>query len=106
MTELGFELAGWAKLSVFAQMGNIGSEVGRTMNAITQDKPKRAQSAFYRALDLIDVTAELWASQKKPGLRELLIARELLASAFLVGEPDHALEEYFMQFGRVARRAR
>lgn len=93
----------WAEMDVFNQMGNIGSEVGRALNAKRQGKLDRCQAAFYRGLDLIDETAQLWATQKRPGLRELLYAREQFAESVTTPNVDATLEAYFMQFAIAAR---
>lgn len=99
-----FDREAWAKLSVFEQMGNIGSEVGRAFKAKREGRDDRMQAAFYRGLDLIDVSAQAWASEKSPKLKELLRARELFAQAMTTDQPDPKLETYFMQFAIAARR--
>lgn len=93
----------WSDMDVFNQMGNIGSEVSRALTAKRQGKHKRSQSAFYRGLDLIDETARLWATQKRPGLKELLYAREQFALSVTTNKIDPTLETYFMQFAFAAR---
>ena|SRR5665213_17371 len=103
MTDHVFDTAAWAEMDVFNQMGNIGSEVGRALNAKRQGKLKRSQSAFYRGLDLIDETARIWADKNKVGLRELLYARELFAESMTTDKVDSTLEAYFMQFAIAAR---
>lgn len=103
MTEHVFSAAKWAEMSVFEQMGNIGSEVGRSLTAKRQGKTERCQAAFYRGLDLIDETASLWAVRKQPGLKELLYARELFAESITTDTIDPTLEAYFMQFAVAAR---
>ena len=40
----------WAQLSIYEQMGNIGAEVGRAVNATRNGNQKRAQGAIDRAL--------------------------------------------------------
>lgn len=90
-------------MDMFNQMGNIGSEVGRALNAKRLGQIDRMQSAFARGLDLIDCTAEIWARQKSPRLRELLIAREQFAESIVADKLDTSLEAYFMQFAIAAR---
>ncbi len=104
MTNHEFDTTAWAEMDVFNQMGNIGSEVGRALNAKRQGNLNRSQSAFYRGLDLIDETAQLWADENRPGLRELLYARELFAESVTTDKIDPTLEVYFMQFAIAARR--
>ncbi|HEX4774275.1 MAG TPA: hypothetical protein VH234_02050 [Candidatus Saccharimonadales bacterium] len=103
MTDHVFDTTAWAAMDVFDQMGNIGSEVGRALNAKREGKLSRSQAAFYRGLDLIDETAQLWADQNKAGLRELLYARELFAESVTTDKVDPTLEAYFMQFAIAAR---
>ena len=90
-------------MDVFNQMGNIGSEVGRALAAKRQNKPQRMQSAFYRGMDLINATVETWVRQGRPGLPELLCARELFAESVLTNKLDQTLENYFNQFAVAAR---
>ena len=94
----------WGKLSLFEQMGNIGSEVGRTMNALGRDDDASALAASQRALDLIDITVGCWSSEGRR--RELLRARELFTSAVQDRRPDRALDAYFFQYALAARTQR
>lgn len=103
MTNHTFNNASWADMDVFNQMGNIGLEVGRALSAKRQGKQDRCQAAFYRGLDLIDETAQLWSAQKKAGLKELLYARELFAESITTNNVDPTLETYFMQFAIAAQ---
>ncbi len=98
-----FDTAAWAKMDIFNQMGNIGSEVGRALTAKRQGKAERTQAAFERGLDLIDITARDWANKKRPGLKELLYARELFVESITTDKVDPTLEAYFMQFAVAAR---
>lgn len=98
-----FDKVAWGKLDEFNQMGNIGSEVGRALSAKKNGQTRRAQAAFQRGLDLIDETAGLWAKQHRPGLKELLYARELFAESITTDCEDPTLEKYFMQFAIAAR---
>lgn len=99
----GVDQSKWSKLTIFEQMGNIGSEVGRALTAKRQGKADRCQAAFSRGLDLIDATADDWAAKKYPGLKELLYARELFAESITTNRVDPTLETYFMQFAVAAR---
>ena len=103
MTDHVFDIKAWAEMDVFNQMGNIGSEVGRALNAKRQGKLDRSRSAFYRGLDLIDETARIWADEPKAGLKELLYARELFVESMTTDKIDPTLESYFMQFAIAAR---
>ena len=103
MSEHIFDKQKWAEMDVFNQMGNIGSEVGRALKAKKFGDKLSAQAAFERGLDLIDETASLWAHQKKPGLKELLYARELFAESMTTKKVDNNLEKYFMEFAIAAQ---
>jgi hypothetical protein len=95
------DTAKWSKMTLFEQMGNIGSEVGRSMNAMRRHDQTALQGAYYRGLDLIDFTVASWSSEARR--RELLRARELFATAVETNKPDPQLENYFMQFAIAAR---
>lgn len=103
MSNHKFNTSKWAEMDVFNQMGNIGSEVGRTLSAKRAGDTHKAQAAFERGLDLIDETARLWATKKKPGLKELLYAREIFAESVTTNNIDQTLEKYFMEFAVAAR---
>lgn len=96
----------WAQMTIFEQMGNIGSEVGRAISAKKRGKEKWMLGAFYRGLDLINLTAELWAKSNPDRLKELLYAREQFAKHITTDEEDSTLELYFFQFALVARKGR
>lgn len=95
-----FDADKWVTLSTFDQMGNISSEVGRTMNAIRRGDKVSLDGAFRRGLDLIDASASTMPENR---CRELLRARELFAEAVVKNEPDEKLEAYFMQYAIAAR---
>lgn len=99
-----FNEANWADMTVFEQMGNIGSEVGRAIKAKRNGDDVAMTGAFKRGLDLIDYTAELWAKSKPWRTRELLRARELFAETITTDHEDPGIENYFFQFALAARR--
>lgn len=94
----------WKKLSLIEQLANIGSEVSRMINWKNKNE-QYAKLAFYRALELIDLTV---ADPKNiQSLTEILRVREVLADYFL-GEnmfksTAQSLEKYFFSFGIYAR---
>lgn len=95
---------GWKKLSLFEQLGNIGSEVGRAKK--WQDKDQKLfQGAVDRALELFDLTLEdeRWKKQ----FFEIARSREVFVDAIFGGVNYKSslddLERYFMQFARAAR---
>ena len=96
----------WAELSIYEQMGNIGAEVGRAVNATRAGKDKRAQGAIDRAVDLLDATVEVLVAEKSPRVKEVLRAREEFLRLFFDGTfEDDAdnIVRYFNQFALVAR---
>jgi len=105
MSKHVFDKKRWQAQSIFWQMGNIGSEVGRALNAKRAGEEADMTSAFYRGLDLIDATTEELLNQKSPRLKEVLRAREEFSTAVLTDKNDTKLEEYFMQFA-IAERMR
>ena|SRR5690348_6184477 len=105
MSSYQIDRSKWASLSIFEQMGNAGSEVGRALAAKRKGDMDQAQAALYRGLDLLDATAEMWAAQKSPRTREILRAREQFVAA-IEGKDDPKLEDYFMQFAVAARNQR
>lgn len=103
MSEHVFDRKKWAQLSIFEQMGNIGSEVGRALRAKARSDDVSMEAAFRRGLDLLDATAEICAGQESRRTGEILRARELFVSAILTDYDDPKLEDYFMQFAMAAR---
>ncbi len=99
-----FDMEKWASLSLYEQMGNIGSEVGRSMNAIVRGDEMALAGAYRRGLDLIDATVATWSSEARR--RELLRARELFTEAVENRQPDKQLDVYFMQYAMAARASR
>lgn len=96
-----FDEVKWASLSFYEQMGNIGSEVGRTMNAIRHGDEQSLQGAYYRGLDLIDATVKNLSDKARR--KELLRARELFSVAAESKTVDQKLDNYFMTFAVLAR---
>jgi hypothetical protein len=98
----------WARLSICEQMGNIGAEVGRAINAKRSDMPERMEGAINRALDLFSATVEVLLREgtHKHRAREVLRARDEFLALFYddrFGEADK-IEEYFMHFAVAARK--
>ena len=63
MSEHVFNQQKWQSLTIFEQMGNIGSEVGRAFAARRRGDTAAMTSAWRRGLDLLDATAEQLARQ-------------------------------------------
>lgn len=95
----------WYKLSLFEQLGNIGSEIGRANRY--HDKDLAAfQRAAERALDLFNLT--LSDPRWRHRLKEIARAKELFCAA-CQGLPDYNttlanLDKYFYYFALAARR--
>lgn len=102
--------ARWHKMTLAEQLGNVGSEVGRILRSREKD-PKAAQSAFDRALELLDLTLQDPRWRNFPGrLKEIARAREFLCDAFfgeaLYGTSGTSLDDldkYFFNFALAAR---
>ena len=98
----------WWQLSVAEQLGNVGSEVGRAIRWMTSH-PARAQAAFHRALELIDLTLDDPRHRRSVArLREIARAREVVVD-FLSGPNQYgstgpSLQRYFDAFAAAARR--
>ena len=96
----------WAQMTIYEQLGNVSSEVGRAINATRAGKDKRAQAAIDRAVDLLDATVEVLVQQKSPRVKEVLRAREEFLRLFFDGTfEDDAdnIARYFNFFAIVAR---
>jgi hypothetical protein len=98
-----FDKQKWASLTIFEQMGNIGSEVGRAYSAKRRDDELSLQGAFYRGLDLFDASAQAWVGKQPGRVSEILRAREVFAASVTSGTLDPTLEAYFMQYAVAAR---
>lgn len=72
---------GWARLSFFEQMANIGSEISRALNWQKKNNRGYATKAAYRALELIDLT--LGVVQEPSRIKELTRLREAVVDYFL-----------------------
>ena len=104
------ELAGgrWNDLTLLEQLGNIGSEVERTLRWSEKGNREYSMRALDRALELFDLT--LACPRNKGRLREVARAREVLLD-FIVGENEfmssgESLRRYFLPFAQAARMRR
>ena len=89
------------------QLGNVGSEVGRALKRHREGRLESFQSAFDRALELLDLTSAdpRWRGTAK--LREILRSREVFRDYFFggnqYGSTPESLERYFFHFALAAR---
>ena len=91
----------WGKYPITYQMGNIGSEVSRSLKWTEKGNQARAATAIDRALELFDFTIE--ANQKNHArLREILIAREEFCDYFFNNNSWHTdptkMQKYYDGF--------
>ena len=97
----------WASLSIFDQMGNIYSEVGRSFSAQRRNNPVDCLAATNRAIDLFDATVDSLVTHKSPKSKEVLRAKEQYLEALNNKSTSQAavqsLDRYFMQFAVAAR---
>ena len=98
-----FDKERWQSMTIFEQMGNIGSEVGRALSAKSRGDKSSMTGAFYRGLDLIDASVEKLIQEKSPKTKEFMRAREQFAEAVLTDKEDLTLEKYFFDFALAAR---
>lgn len=107
MTAVHAQLAAgrWSEFSFAEQMGHVGSEISRTIGWAKRGNTEQSQRAFFRALELLDLTI---AVSTGPRLRELCRTREALADHFYFdneyGTTDEIWQRYFDQFALLARR--
>ena len=99
----------WAEMPFLEQMANIGSEVYRTSSWKIKGNAGRAQAAFERALELIDLTIKygrLHESGRNAMLEEICRLREVFCMEYLSPDPTAltSFDKYFMLFAIAARR--
>ncbi len=94
----------WQTLSLYEQLGNIGSEVNRVMRWQGKDQDS-FENAVDRALELFDLTLadSRWQGRRK----EIARAREVFCDAVLGGKEYKSLlkdlNQYFYWFALAAR---
>jgi len=100
--------SGWAKLSFFEQMANIGSEVIRAIKWRDKGRDDYASAASDRALELLYLTIDDPSNRHR--LRELCRLYETLAD-YLYGDNQYCgdpekISNYFLAFNYAARLSR
>lgn len=96
----------WSKFTLVEQMANIGAEMGRTIKWKTKGNLEMSRNAFFRGLELLDLTID--DKKNKKSLKEILRVREALVD-FFMGEniyksSDALWEKYFLYFNLAARK--
>lgn len=95
----------WAELPFCLQMGNVGSEVSRSLKWFGKNE-KRFQTSFERALELFDLTIECNLTQPAR-LKEVCRAREEFCDYFMGNswhtQPD-IMQRYYDQFAILGRK--
>jgi hypothetical protein len=97
----------WGTLSIFEQLGNVGTEVARAARAMARKDDERLGFALARSLELFDLSLAdpRW---RGPRRREIARAREVVCD-FLAGDNEYgssaaSLDAYFLPFAIAARR--
>ena len=110
MTDYTVDRSRWSQMNIFEQMGNIYSEVGRSLNAKKAGRINDSQAATYRALDLLDATVDNLVKQRSPRVKEVLRAREQYLHAILDTPQNQQdidyIDKYFQQFAIAQRLTR
>lgn len=108
MQHLSLENGRWAGMSFPQQMANIGSETSRVLRAVLAGKYSRAESAFARAQELIDLTIKYGRADECPAARsamweELCRFRELFCASYLSLDVDAltSLNRYLDMFALI-----
>ena len=96
----------WNQFTLVEQMANVGAEMGRTIKWKTKGNLEMSRNAFYRGLELLDLTVN--DKKNKTSLKEILRVREALVD-FFMGEniyksSDILWEKYFFYFNLAARK--
>ncbi len=95
----------WFTFSLIEQLANIGCDIERTIQWKKKGNLEYSKQAFYRALELIDLTI---ADPKTKGgaLREIVRTRECLVDHFVYDNTykttDEIWHNYFFQFNYAA----
>ena len=96
----------WNKLSLVEQMANVGSEVGRIISWRDKNK-KNSKLAFYRALELLQLTLSDPKNRQGGTLKEIARVKEMLIDWYMGSvfykSSDSQWQKYFLQFNIAAR---
>lgn len=107
MTPFAVDVAKWGEMTIFEQMGNIYSEVGRSFNAIRKNNLEDRDFAVVRAIDLFDATVVGLVKIKSPKTKEVLRAKDQFLTHVYdphsTEDQRRSLEQYFLYFAIAAR---
>jgi hypothetical protein len=97
----------WFQLNLAEQLANIGSEVERAI--LWRDRnEEQSKKAFYRALELLELTLRDKKNRKYSLLKELCRLKEVLIDFFYgdnkFSSSDELIRKYFYAFAYMARR--
>jgi len=94
----------WLKFSLVEQLANVGSDVVRTIKWRNKGNAEYSEQAFYRALELLDLTVA--DPKNRTRLKEILRVREALVDYFMFdneySSSDELWEKYFYNFNYAA----
>lgn len=97
----------WSDMGILEQMGNIYSEVGRSLNAKRAGRIPEMNQAIIRALDLFDATTKNLAHEKSIRLKEILRAKNQFLTIVYDSKASpkdiDSIDKYFLQFAIAAR---
>lgn len=97
----------WNNMTIFEQMGNIYSEVGRSFLAKSRGDELFARQAMIRSLELFDATVNYLISIHSVKVKEVLRARDQYLELFYESKVEknelQGLDKYFLGFATAAR---
>lgn len=99
----------WHSLSLVEQLANVGSEVERAISWKSKNNEKFSLKAFFRAIELFDLTIANLALENTAQTREVCRAKELFADYF-IGKNQYKSkakdwQRYFRNFNFLARKS-
>ncbi len=98
----------WQQMSLYEQMGNIGSEVCRAFLFLERKETVSLNNSRLRVLELLDMTLKdsRWMQESK--FHELIRLREILIDSLfeknMYKNTPEMLKTYFLSFAIMARK--
>jgi hypothetical protein len=93
-----YESGRWFKMSFPEKVGNIGSEISRANKWKLKDNKDQSKAAFYRSLELIDLTLMKENKLTSSELYELCRFRELWVDFFWYDNIYKSTAEFFQKY--------